>query len=165
VERIMFDSVDPYAIPVDADVVGGYDDGWLYRWPHSAWSRFKGTQVHITATGETLTAQVGDVEMGDMEPANAAAWRARQAQAHIEPGVVYCSLSRVQEVFDACGPSVKLFTAHYTFVPHLCTTDCLRAANLPGELPDGSVVATQYADHGPQNQNYDLSLCAPGWPA
>ncbi len=159
----MWDSTTPEAIPVDAEVIAGYDDGALYSWPDSAWQRFSGAKVRITATGQTLTSDVADVEWGDMTPAGAAAWQSQRAAAGFPQGVVYCSLSKVMDVLARCGPT-RLWVAHYTYTAHLCSSQCLRDEGWAGEIPDGLVVATQYANRGPNGENVDMSLCA-GWPA
>jgi hypothetical protein len=154
----MLDSVDPNAIPADAPIVAGYDDGALYAWPASAWDRFTGTKVHITVTGQTLTSQWGDVEWGDMDEAGAADWVRRQVAAGMPRGGVYASLSRLGDVVAACG-QVKLWSAHFTFKPHICSEACRPdAPNLPADFPWELVVGTQFANRGAQGENVDISL-------
>ncbi len=159
----MYDSVTWQAIPADAEVVAGYRDGRLYAWPQAAWAAFPHA-IGITVTGQTLDAQVGDVEWGDMTPFNAAEWQAAQRAAGIPEGVVYASLSRLEEVLTACGRT-RLWSAHYTGVEHICSEACrVDAPNLPADFPWDLIVATQWIDHGPNGENYDISLCAEGWP-
>jgi len=151
---------------VSAEVVAGYDDGVLYTWPASAWARFpNAVKVHITATGQTVLANLADVEWGDMDEQGAARWRSQQAAAGIPQGAVYASLSRLGAVVAACGPC-SLVSAHYTSVAHLCSEACRPdAPNLPADFDWNLIVGTQYTDHGPQNENYDMSLLRAGWPA
>jgi hypothetical protein len=69
----MFDSVDWQAIPADAPIVAGYDDG-TYMWPPQAWARFvTAIKIRITVTGKTGD-QICDCERGDLTPTGAAAW-------------------------------------------------------------------------------------------
>jgi len=162
----MYDSVTPGAIPADAEVVAGYDDGALYTWPESAWARFPNAmQVHITATGQTLYATLADVEWGDLDEQGAHNWRSQQAAEGIPQGGVYASLSRLGAVVAACGPC-PLVSAHYTGMEHLCSEACRPdAPNLPADFDWSLIVATQWTNHGPNGENVDISLCAAGWPA
>jgi hypothetical protein len=80
--RIMYDSVNPWAIPDSAQIVAGYVDG-NFAWRGNAanrtgdWSRFpKSTRlVTISVTGN-VPADVLDVERGNqsLEPGKALAW-------------------------------------------------------------------------------------------
>lgn len=61
--RIMYDSINPSAIPRDARLVAGYIDGSVSKWPSSAWNWFPdAVMVRISAIGSTWDADVFDVE-------------------------------------------------------------------------------------------------------
>lgn len=165
----MYDSVNWKAIPDSAERVALYDDGALYRTPQAAFDHFiaLGAAIeHITVTGETLTAQWADVEWGDLDEYGADTWLARRRLAQhtggLPPGLpeagVYSSLSRLGAVVEVCG-HVPLWSAHYTGVPHLCSEACRKdAPNLPADFPWELIVRTQYVNHGPNEENYDISL-------
>ncbi|MGH8359060.1 MAG: hypothetical protein ACRESF_16345 [Pseudomonas sp.] len=148
-QRTMYDSVTWQAIPADAEVVAGYIDG-LYRWPDEAWARFpKARQVRIAVFASTNAGDVLDVETGDATPAQSRDWVVKRLAAGIIP-TIYCDLSNIDAVRAACsGLTFDWWAAHYTGVPHL----------EPGS------VATQWADPAAgSGSDYDISLCAPGWP-
>jgi hypothetical protein len=160
----MADDIDVANYPANPEVVAGYVNG---AWPSALGlpARFPGVPlVTIDVNGTRPDAMVLDMEWGDATPEMCPPWA---AQHGTDPApVIYCSLSRVQEVLDAFTAAGfkgdwRLWTAHYTGKPHTCTLlDC----GLPiGAV--GSMVATQYADPPLSGGPYDLSLCAPGWPA
>jgi len=140
----MYDSTTAADIPADAEVVAGYVDG-LYRWSDADWARFpNAAKVRITIDYTNMDADVLDCESGDATPEQAAVWLRNGGKT------VYCNVSTKPAVDTAYGRSDwEWWAAHYTFVEH---------------LEDGSV-ATQYADHGPNGEHYDVSLCAAGWPS
>ncbi len=162
--RTMYDSIEPAAIPTDAEMVGGYIDGswgpnWSangkdYGWDDAAWARFPNAiKVRIAATAQTDDGHVLDVEAGDALSSEAPGWTARRRAAGVEPSI-YCNLSNVGAVlaaFDAAGVILPaLWLAHYDGV---------------ATLPDG-YVAKQYADQDmiPGRPHYDLSVVADIWP-
>lgn len=71
-DMTMFDSVNWRAIPADAPIVAGYDDG-TYKWPPEAWARFAGIKLHITVTG-LPGRQICDNERGDLTTAETSDW-------------------------------------------------------------------------------------------
>ncbi|MGH2468611.1 MAG: hypothetical protein ACRDGF_00945 [Chloroflexota bacterium] len=149
-------------------MVAVYDDGALYATPALDVARFTTAGkrlIHITATGETLTAQFGDVENGDLDEPGARDWRSRQAAARLAQGGVYGSLSRLGAVVAVCG-RVPLWAAHYTYSAHVCSEACRAdAPNLPADFDWSLIVGTQYADHGPNGEHYDMSLMTPTPPS
>lgn len=69
--RLMFDSTTPSAIPVTAELVGGYVNG-QYAWSSADWNRFPGAQqVRINVTGDPALGNCLDVETGDATPEQA----------------------------------------------------------------------------------------------
>src|SRR5690349_11591661 len=89
----MYDSTNPYDIPVDATaMVAGYIDG-LYKWPLAGWARFKGQiGVRIAVSYLSDDGHCLDVERGDAEPVDAPGWVAMRRRAGIDPSV-YCNFS------------------------------------------------------------------------
>jgi len=110
--------------------------------------------------GTRPDADVLDMEWGDATPAMCPPW----ANAHAGAPIIYCSVSRVQEVitaFDGASRPLPLFwTAHYSGNAHICDAAC----GLPSRAIN-RMVATQFTDPPGSGGNYDLSLCIPGWPA
>jgi hypothetical protein len=163
--RTMADDIDVGNYPANPELVAGYVNG---AWPTALGlpARFPGVPlVTIDVNGTRPDAMVLDMEWGDATPEMCPPWVAQHRVGDSGP-VIYCSLSRVQEVlaaFVASGFRAPrgLWTAHYSGQPHLCTP---AACGLPAAAAD-LVVATQYADPPLSGGPYDLSLCAPGWPA
>jgi hypothetical protein len=134
----MYDSVTPGNIPRSAQVVAGYIDG-DYAWSSDDWEMFPDAEkVLITVTG-SLTANVVDVENGDLTAAQAVEWiQAKQAQ-NMQGCTVYCSRSNLEQVWGACrGHGYYIWVADWTDSAHAV----------------GSTVATQYSNVG---NSYDLS--------
>lgn len=150
--RTLYDSVTPGNIPGDAEMVGGYIDGW-YAWGDAGWAMFPAAvPVRIAVHQWTDAGQVLDVEPGDAAPSDAPLWVLMRQQAG-QIGSVYCSLSQwpaVQAAFAAQGmDQPPTWVAAY-----------------PGngaQLYDGSV-AHQY--EGDSDQGWDRSVVIdfPGWP-
>ena len=147
--KTLYDAALTKNIPTDATLVAGYDDGKLYTWSAADWARFpNATLIHITATGETLTSHVADIEPGDLTPADAADWLRRRLAAGITTDTniptLYCNQSSLPAVRAAChGFAWQLWLADPTGTAHLA---------------DGSM-ATQYSWAG----KYDTSLVDDRW--
>jgi hypothetical protein len=154
----MYDSVDLTQIPADAVAVAGYVNGKYQTFPELA-TRFphaKRGSIDVLANAD---ADFLDVEKGDATPEHAAAWVKRQlALGRKRPGV-YCSVSAVKgllELLAAAGiprTRIRLWTAHYTFLPHLCGPAC-------GYGMSTTADATQYTDIA-LGHKLDASLCTP----
>lgn len=150
--RTMYDSVSPWAIPADAEMVAGYVDG-LYMWKLSDWARFPhAVKVRIAVHASTNDGHVLDCELGDATPAQCPGWAQMRRAAGVDP-TVYCSYAvwpEVQQAFARAGvPQPHYWVAAY-----------------PGngaQLYDGAV-AHQYADRGPNGENVDISVVADYWP-
>lgn len=159
--RYMYDSVNPAAIPRDAEMVAGYTDG-IYRWSQADWDRFpNAVKVRISAIGVDTTAHVVDVEPGCVwPPENAVPWVVEARRSGVEHPTVYTNyrndLWRTRQAFDRAGvPQPHYWVAEYTGWP--------RDGSVP-YIPDGTV-GRQFA-HPPQlnNQHYDLSVIRDYWP-
>lgn len=153
----MYDSVTPAQIPADAVAVAGYVNG---RWPTFAGlavSHPHARRLSI-AVNTAHDAECLDVEQGDAAPRDAPAWVKRQKARGVKRPVVYCSVSMAPAVLRALAATgikrrdIRLWTAHYTFRPHLCSSEC-------GYGLKGTADATQYHDHA-LGRNLDASLCA-----
>jgi hypothetical protein len=160
--RIMYDSVNPFAIPEHAQMVLVYVDG-IYKWSQAGRDRFKyAQQITCSAIG-AVTAQVGDVEKGCIWPVeNAVGWVLRARADGYDPTVY------VNERND-WGPCRDAFRRAGVPEPHWWV------ANYNGirDIPAGSV-GRQYAHpstppgnpQGPWHTagHWDESWIADYWP-
>jgi hypothetical protein len=151
----MFDAThdNVSAIPVNAEMVAGYDTGSAdVRWTPTDWKRFATTrQVHIDQGAfarPSLTATVRDVESLAWTPETAvrdtAGWNAGRR-------TIYCNLDTLPRVL-AAGWHGDLWLAIPSSVPFV----------EPPYVPGCTVVAVQYQFTG----SYDRSIVYdPYWPA
>jgi hypothetical protein len=129
---VMFDSVTVMDIPKRAPAVAGYVDG--------AWKTFhmlRTTHPHAWRLPIAVFAEHDavclDIENGDARPEEAPDWIRRQHKRGIRHPVPYSSVDQMEsEVIpllkdagirvhtDLNKSGVRIFTAHYTFTPHLC---------------------------------------------
>lgn len=144
----MYDSVTVSTVPHDARAVAGYVDG-RYRSFDPLVHLFYPRAHCISITVLGGTAEVLDVEPGDVRPQHAAGWVKRMlALGHWRP-CIYASLSTMPEVIanlNAAGlhrTQYRLWVADWTGVPH---------------IPAG-YDACQYTDRA-MGRNLDASLCA-----
>ncbi|MFD9706218.1 hypothetical protein [Lentzea sp. NPDC059081] len=131
--RLMYDSVNPFAIPDHAQMVLVYVDG-IYKWSQAGRDRFKhAQQVTCSAIG-AVTAQVGDVEAGCIWPVeNAVPWVQRARRDGYDPTIYINQMNDwgpCRRAFQRAGvPEPHWLVANYDGVP---------------EIPDGSI-GKQYA--------------------
>lgn len=158
-EVTMFDSVTVSEIPPDAAAVAGYVDGSWPTFP-SLEAAFPHALRVSVAVNATATADILDVESGDATNADAPAWVKHQLAEGRTPGV-YTSVSNAAALLAALQQAgvarwrIRLWTAHYTNIPHRCTAKC-------GFGFTGEADATQYTDHA-LGRNLDASLCTTGF--
>lgn len=159
--RAMFDSVDVAQIPASATAVAGYTGG---SWP-TYWDlvkKFPHASVLDIAIVASYDATCLDVEAGDATPAEAPAWVRRQHARGVRRPVVYCSVSAMDDLLaelERAGikrKSVRLWTAHYTFAPHIC------GPHSCGELRSTTADGTQWTDQA-LGRNLDQSLLHEGF--
>lgn len=151
----MYDAVNLAEIPKDAAAVAGYVNG---RWPTYPKLKMLFPRAHRLSIAVTAEADADclDIERFDATPGQAPGWVRRQQGLHVWRPAVYCSLSDAENVLailKAAGirPSaIRLITAHYTGVPHICTYKC-------GLGFTGVADATQYTDRA-LGRNLDASL-------
>lgn len=122
-------------LPVMQNAYAGYVDqsGIGVTFPDIV-ARFPGA-YHLSISVHGAAAMCGDVENGALS-----SW--------VGYTYGYCSLSRAQALINQFGRPKKLWVAHYTNVPHICTPACGLGFE---DYADG----TQYSDNGGL---YDSSL-------
>lgn len=151
----MYDSIVISEIPAGAAAVAGYVGGHWPTFPKLA-AAFPHAHRLSIAVRAGQDAETLDVEAGDAVNADAPTWVRRQIARGVKKPVVYTSVSNAAALLatlQSAGISrdqVRLWTAHYTFVPHRCTSKC-------GFGFTGIADATQYTDHA-LGRNLDASL-------
>lgn len=157
---LMYDDVNLSLIPKDAQAVAGYVGGW---WPTFSKLRamFPRARRVSVAVNSREDADFLDIERGDATNSEAAAWFKRQrARGAKRPGF-YTSVSNVAAlvgVLKRSGisrPAYRLWTAHYTDKPHLCSPKCY--VGMP-TTADG----TQYTNHA-LGRSLDASVVTPAF--
>lgn len=154
----MYDSIDVHQIPADAQAVAGYVGG---KWPtyHALEMKFPKAHRLSIAVFASEDADCLDVEPGDARIDQAAMWVKRQLARGVYRPVVYTSVSQAAGLLKALSQAgvarseVRLWTAHYTFRPHRCSSKC-------GFGMWTTADATQWSDHA-LGRNLDASLCSP----
>ena len=158
VPTVMYDDVDLTLIPKDAQAVAGYVGG---RWPTFSKLRalFPGARKFVSiAVNASEDADILDIENGDATNVQAAVWFKRQTARR--PGF-YTSVSNVAALVDTLSragiprSAYRLWTAHYTDTPHLCSSTCYRGMPTTAD-------ATQYTDHA-LGRNLDASVVSPAF--
>lgn len=158
---VMFDSIEVAQIPASAPAVAGYVGG---KWPTylELQTHFPKAQKLSIAVSAAEDAQCLDIEAGDATPGEAPAWVRRQFDRGVKRPVLYTSASQmdlVVSVLRAAGISrsqVRLWSAHYTFTPHLC------GPHSCGLLHSTTADATQWTDNA-LGRNLDQSLVVAGF--
>lgn len=157
----MFDSVAVSAIPKHATAVAGYVGGKWVTFPTlvKQYPRAKKLSIAVTASENAMCL---DIESGDATPAQAPAWIRRQHARGIRCPVVYTSLAFAQGLVNGLqksglrfGVDYKLWCAHYTHTPHICSPRCGLGLKVTAH-------ATQYTDKA-LGRNLDASLCSPSF--
>ena len=96
-DRIMYDSVNPYAIPRDAKVVAGYFDGGSYSWSEEQFRMFEHAEhLHIDRTANRADdCGVLDIENGTVGPGVAREWCESRRKLYGDHArrILYCNLS------------------------------------------------------------------------
>lgn len=152
----MYDSVNPDAIPLDAKAVAGYVGGNFPSFSPIV-ERCPNALHKSIAVNAEEDADILDVENGDATPDQAPAWFKRQVARGVKVPGLYAPESEMVEVIAAMrGAGIKdaewvQWDAHFDNVPSLPTVS--------GKL----CPAKQYIDHGPEGQNYDISVCDPSF--
>jgi len=157
----MFDDVNVKLIPKSAPAVAGYVGG---NWPTFKRLPKLFPHAHLLSIAVTAAedAMCLDVETGDATPDQAPAWVRRQHGRGVKRPVVYTSASLLQGLVNLLaehglkhGRDYLLWSAHYTFHPHLCSSVCGFGIRVTAD-------ATQWTDHA-FGRSLDQSLCSPGF--
>lgn len=123
------------ALPAGLDAYAGYvNDSGIGPTYNEMVARFPDAR-HLSVTTDGSPAQCADVETGAMRDWSGYDWG-------------YCSVSWVNSLVKKYGRPKKLWTAHYTNTPHICSTTCW-----PGLVTTAD--GTQWSDNGGR---YDVSL-------
>ena len=151
----MYDSTDPAQIPPGQDAAG-YVDG---KWP--TFTALHGPSNLSIAVFATDDADTLDIEPGDATNAQAGKWVLHElGLGHWRP-CVYTSVSNAGTLIatlKAVGlgrGQYRLWTAHYNYRPHLCTSACGLPAGVTAD-------ATQWTDRS-GGRNLDESTLADGF--
>lgn len=152
-----YDSIDASAIPTDAEIVCGYDNG-QWSWSAADWARFPNAQhVHISITASANTSQVLDVENGDATAAQAPGWVQMRRAAGQEAVTVYTSESNwpaAKEAFAAAQVAEPLWWIAWYQTPPVASLS---------DVPGAS--AKQYRGDVPMNgSSVDISITDGVWP-
>lgn len=153
---VMYDSIDLTQIPADAPAVAGYTAGKWPTYPKLEVKFPKAKRLSI-AIASRFNADCLDVEPGDATVADAPAWVHRQHSLGKRRPVVYCSASTANSLMDTLARAgigrskYRLWTAHYTHIPHICGAACgVR----------GTADGTQWTNQS-HGRNLDESLLLP----
>jgi hypothetical protein len=148
--RIMFDSVNPAAIPEGASLVAGYVDGAASAWPAGAWDRFPGAElVRINVTGDPAHGgDALDVERFDATPDHAPGWFDERTKAGARGLTIYCNRSTLPAVEQAMGTR-----SYFRWIATLDGT-----LVIPGFKPMQGPAAIQFAPAGITGIDADMSL-------
>jgi hypothetical protein len=151
----LFDSTSAADLPDNGDAYGAYVDG-SYKNLEAVKARFPGKPVlDISAIG-AIVARCYDVEPGAIWPPADVIARVRASRAAGLSPVVYCGRANwpaVIAAFAAAGePEPVWWIAHYTNVPHFCSTKCMPSVPVDDRVAD----ATQYGGDLPGH--YDVSV-------
>lgn len=164
--RLLRDSIDPSLIPTNTPLIGGYVDGRFGPdhalfgepgWDASSWNLFPNSvHVRIAVFATTNDGNVGDVEFGDITPAQAPAWVQMRRAAGVQPSI-YCSLSEwpsVRSAFQSAGVAEP----PYWIAAYDGTTD-IYAGSVARQYDNGTGIV------GPSvGGAYDSSAVVDYWP-
>lgn len=156
----VFDSVSIERIPNAARRIAAYVDG-EYANIHDAQTLRPDAQViAITVLGDPY-AQVADVEAGALTVPQVRDWLGRARRAGQQRPCIYIEVSRLTSLVDTLRrlgeprSSYRLWSAHWTTVPHICSAAC----GIGDYEPPGM---TQYESNS-HDSGIDVSLTRTGW--
>lgn len=170
----MFDTVgNPGEVfaGLDVQAVAAYGNGRFANYAEAK-AEFPHVPVlEIDVSGQGI-GDAGDFEAGDMPYGEAGRWAKGRMNAGVHRPVIYFSVSSwpaVKQSLEAEGihpDEVRIWTAHYTGVPHLCSSECGF-----GDKPTDHADATQWGSSGPpdtlpgeyRGRNLDVSETAPNF--
>lgn len=150
----MFDSVTNSLLPAGF-AYAAYVDGKFANTAQIR-ARFPHASILTIAVFAKDDADCLDVETGDATPAQAAGWVTRQLSRGVRRPCLYASASVMPQVLSAmkvAGVSrnlLRLWSAHYTFHPHICGPATCREMSISAD-------GTQFTDRA-RGINLDESL-------
>jgi hypothetical protein len=154
----MLSTVTVDAIPLDAQAVAGYVGDWCTTYWKLVARCPKAMHLAIAVSAEE-DAECLDVETGDATPAEVPAWVRRQLDRGVRRPVIYASVSTMATILalleeaGIASSEIRLWTAHYTQVAHLCGPESC-GYGLPV-----SADATEWTDRA-LDSNLSESMCA-----
>ena len=154
--RKAYDSVTVPALPSDGDFYLAYVDGsWTSGNYAEVHARFPHKRiVRITVTGNTLDAEIADIETGDLTPTSGARWAKRKIAASQHP-TLYCNSST--------WPDVKT-ALHIAGVSLSSVSFLIAAYDGKATVPAGAVGKQYLGYPGNSPGRYDVSVVADHWP-
>ena len=170
----MFDTVDdPRTVfsGLEVQAVAAYGNGRFANYTRAKEEFPRADLLEIDVSGQGI-GNAGDFERGDMPYSEAGPWAKGRMAAKVHRPVIYFSVSswpEVKQSLEAAGvhpADVRLWTAHYTGVAHLCSTECGF-----GDKASDHADATQWGSSGPPStlphpysgRNMDVSETAPNF--
>jgi hypothetical protein len=164
----MFDTVgDPRSTfaGLEVEAVAAYGNGRFANYAQAK-AEFPHVPIlEIDVSGEGM-GDAGDFEAGDMPYSEAGRWAAGRIKAGIHRPVIYFSVTNwpaVHESLEAAGlhrADVRVWTAHYTGRPHLCSSEC-GFGNDPSHHADATQWGTPgYLPPPYAGRNIDVSMTA-----
>jgi hypothetical protein len=129
----MFDTTDAHPRDtlsgLNVDAVAAYGNGRFSNFTAAKEEFPKAHLLEIDVDGQGI-GDAGDFEAGDMEYEHAGSWAKGRIEAGVRRPVIYFQVSAWRPVLaalEAAGvhrDQVRLWTAHYTGRPHLCSAAC-----------------------------------------
>jgi hypothetical protein len=167
----MFDTVgDPKSTfsGFDVEAVAAYGNGRFANYD-KAKAEFPHARVlEIDVSGQGI-GDAGDFEAGDMPYSEAGRWAQGRIKAGVHRPVVYFSVGNWPEIhasLQAAGlqrSDVRIWTAHYTGEPHLCSSHCGFGTD-PNQHADATQWGTPgHLPHPYEGRNIDVSETAPSF--
>lgn len=151
----MFDSVNPGAIPADAQLVAGYVDG-NWKWPADAWDRWPhAAKVRISNTPprDIADCSVADIETGALRLADARPFIEARNRFRKGTATIYADMAHLPYIGKACaGLDYNVWAAWWAGLPTEAEIADIRSHLRPG----ARLVAIQYRSDAAAD--YDLSL-------
>lgn len=168
----MFDTVsDPKQTfaGLEVEAIAAYGNGNFANFK-AAKKEFPHVHVlEIDVSGQSI-GNAGDFEVGDMAISHAGSWAKGRIAAGVHRPVIYFSASNwtaIMASLHAAGlkrSDVRIWTAHYTGHPHLCSSACgfgitgHADATQWGSPQAGGTLPPPYA-----GRNIDVSMTAPNF--
>lgn len=155
---------------LDVEAVAAYGNGNFANFKAAKKAFPHAHVLEIDVNGQGI-GNVGDFEPGDMHPSKAGSWAKGRIKAGVHRPVIYFSASHWGEIMQslkAAGVArkdVRIWTAHYTGTPHLCSPKC-KNLGITGQADAtqwGSADARGTLPKPYAGRNVDVSKTAPNF--